>query len=200
MNEVHLSTTILLIVLGLVFLVIPRQRARRGSQPLPGPRGWPLVGNTFQIPTHPQEQVRKWTAQYGKIFSLSIAGYEWVMISDLQVAKAIMEKQAMITSSRIPLPVLSDQISGGYRLALMPYNNLWRQMRSLVHKLTTPKASDSLRPSQEYEAKQLVHDILTDNVSGGDFYNHVRRYTTSVIMTATYGKRIPAWVSLFGET
>lgn len=48
-------------------------------------------------------------------------------------------------------------------------------------------------PSQEFEAKQLLYDILTDNENQMNFYMHIRRYTTSVVMTSTYGKRIPDW-------
>ncbi|OBT52691.1 hypothetical protein VE04_06011, partial [Pseudogymnoascus sp. 24MN13] len=50
-------------------------------------------------------------------------------------------------------------------------------------------------PSQEFEAKQLIYDILTDNKDEWSFYMHVRRYTTSVVMTSTYGRRVAEWQS-----
>lgn len=34
-------------------------------------------------------------------------------------------------------------------------------------------------PSQEFEAKQLLWDICTDNANQQNFYMHIRRYTTS---------------------
>jgi cytochrome P450 len=52
-------------------------------------------------------------------------------------------------------------------------------------------------PSQEWEAKMLLDDLLkgADESKIGDEsgYRAVRRYTVSVIMTSTYGKRIPEW-------
>jgi hypothetical protein len=66
----------------------------------------------------------------------------------------------------------------------------------MVHKLLTPKMSEAFVPSQEFEAKQLMYDLLTDNAEETEFYNHVRRYTLSVVMTSTYGRRVPEWVCI----
>lgn len=48
--------------------------------------------------------------------------------------------------------------------------------------------SKSYIPIQHYEAKQLSVNLL-DNPT--DFYMHNRRYSASVIMQVTYGRRIP---------
>lgn len=48
-----------------------------------------------------------------------------------------------------------------------------------MHKLLTPKSSNAFMPSQLFEAKQLLWDILTDNANQENFYMHIRRYTTS---------------------
>jgi hypothetical protein len=54
----------------------------------------------------------------------------------------------------------------------------------------TPRASDRFKPSQDLESKKYLYDLLTDNEDNKKFYQHVRRYTSSVIMMATYGKRV----------
>jgi cytochrome P450 len=118
------------------------------------------------------------------------------MICSAAAVKEIMDKQSAATSSRPPMPVLSDLISGGMRTIVMQYTPAWRTARSVVHKLLTPKVSDTFKPSQEFEAKQLLWDYLTANKEGGEFYKHTRRYTTSVVMTSTYGKRVASWVRL----
>ncbi|KAM0185131.1 hypothetical protein ACHAPI_012281 [Fusarium lateritium] len=66
-------------------------------------------------------------------------------------------------------------------------------MRAIVHKSLTPRASSTYKPGQEFEAKQLIHDIATDNEDQQSFYMHVRRYTTSVVLLSTYGLRVPSW-------
>jgi len=73
---------------------------------------------------------------------------------------------------------------------------LWRTLRSIVHTLLTPKSSEAFKPSQEFETKQLLVDLYNSREDEKAFYNHVRRYTTSVVLTSTYGFRVPNWVRL----
>jgi hypothetical protein len=53
--------------------------------------------------------------------------------------------------------------------------------------------SATFRPSQLFESKQLTYDLLENNKNQTEFYTHTRRYATSVIMTSTYGRRVPTW-------
>ncbi|KAF2493596.1 putative O-methylsterigmatocystin oxidoreductase [Lophium mytilinum] len=183
-------------LLSVLFLVLRTRSATtvpKGLRLPPGPHGWPLVGNTLQLDAHPQKQLRQWAKQYGDVFSLSLGGHNWAMVCSAAAVKEIMDKQSASTSSRPPMPVLNELVSGGMRTIVMPYTPRWRTVRSVVHKLLTPKVSDTFKPSQEFEAKQLLWDYLTDNKSGAEFYAHTRRYTTSVVMTSTYGKRVASW-------
>lgn len=49
------------------------------------------------------------------------------------------------------------------------------------------RAVDTLKPSQDVESRQYLHDILTNP---DHFLDHVKRYATSVIIYASYGFRI----------
>lgn len=153
------------------------------------------VGNTLQLGPQPQKQLTKWADQYGELMQVQIGWENWVFLNSPQAVKDILDKQSAITSGRAPMPVGSDLISGGMRFLLMDYTPTWRKLRTIVHKLLTPKVSSTFMPSQLFEAKQLVHDLLTDNRNQEDFYMHVRRYTTSVVLTSTYGRRVQKWVS-----
>ena len=53
--------------------------------------------------------------------------------------------------------------------------------------------SATFKPSQLFESKQLTYDLLENNGDQTEFYTHTRRYATSVIMTSTYGRRVPTW-------
>jgi cytochrome P450 len=190
----------LVLFAGVIFLVLYifglslQKRNRKSLSTIPGPRGLPIIGNTLQLGPYPHRKCQEWAAQYGELFKVQIGWENWVFLNSPEAVKEIMDKQSAITSGRQPMPVLSDIISGGKRFLLMTYSPQWRKLRAIVHKLLTPKASSVFRPSQEFEAKQLLFDILTDNKDQESFYLHVRRYTTSVVMTSTYGRRIPSWV------
>jgi cytochrome P450 len=107
--------------------------------------------------------------------------------------KEILDKHSAKTSSRPSFPVAQDIVSGGRRILFMEYTEQWRKIRSIIHQLFTPKMSATFRPSQLFESKQLTYDLLIHNEQQNEFYNHSRRYATSVIMTSTYGRRIPTW-------
>jgi hypothetical protein len=96
------------------------------------------------------------------------------------------------------MPVANDALSGGLRFLFMPYGAMWRRLRGLSHKLLTPNMSNTFKPSQEWEGKMLLEEVLqkcAESKEGNkESYKAVRRYTTSVMMTSTYGKRIPEWV------
>lgn len=189
------SAVVLLIVLLQKFY---RPTIPKNFQSIPGPKGWPIFGNTFQITGRPQAQFKQWAKQYGDVFQIRLGYYNWVYVNDPAAVKEIFDKQSAVTSGRIPAPALSELVSGGKRFLLMGYTAEWRRLRAFVHKLLTPRASEVFLPCQEFEAKQLINDIYRDSLRNDEsaFYMHVRRYTTSVVLTSTYGKRTPVWVLL----
>lgn len=194
-----LYAALLLLFSFLCAMIIQRpssQAIPKGLRPVPGPPRLPIIGNTHQIKPQPQRQMEAWARQYGELFRIQLGWNNWIFISSPEAVKEILDKQSAVTSSRVPSPVTGDIISGGMRFLLMDYSPPWRKLRTIVHQLLTPKATAASKPSQEFEAKQLLHDILNDD-NEEDFYKHVRRYTISVVMTSTYGKRIPRWVRYF---
>ena len=58
-----------------------------------------------------------------------------VFLNSSRVVSEILEKRSGITSSRPPLPMVSDIISGGKRMVMMPYHNTWRNIRKLMHQV-----------------------------------------------------------------
>ncbi|KAI8656120.1 hypothetical protein NCS55_01266500 [Fusarium keratoplasticum] len=164
----------------------------RGELP-PGPKGIPLLGNAHQLGSKPHRQLQLWASQFGSVFTVRLGWENWVFINDPTSVREIFDKQSAVTSGRMPQPVLSGILSGENRLLLLTYGEKWRKLRAIVHKSLTPKGSSTYKPGQEFEAKQLIYDIATDNATQEDFYMHVRRYTTSVVLLSTYGLRVPSW-------
>lgn len=177
------------------FLVPYEYRLKKGYCQIPGPKGYVFIGSTYDLSRQPQRELRGWARQYGEIFKVQLGWQNWVFVNSLEAVRDIFDKQAAATSSRMPAPVAADLISGGLRFLLMPNDTRWRKLRTIVHKQLTPTMSNAFRPSQELEGKQLLNDIMCDNNNQINFYVHIRRYTASVMMTSTYGRRVPKWVS-----
>lgn len=186
----------IVVVLAIILFIAYRRRIRvpSGYRLPPGPRGCPLIGSAHKLGPYPRNQFQKWAAQYGDVFQVQIGLQRWVLFNSPEAIKDVFDKQSAQTSGRPPMPVFHNQVSGDWRLVSMDYGPKWRRLRTALHQCLSPKMADELRPGQEFESGQLLHDILTANQNELDFYDHVRRYATSVVMTAAYGQRVPSYV------
>ncbi|KAF2682335.1 cytochrome P450 76C3 [Lentithecium fluviatile CBS 122367] len=190
-----------LVILALVASFILYYKRTRSQPPnsyhtAPGPKGLPLIGNAHQLGPQPHRQVTTWARQYGEIFKIRLGWNDWYLLCSPEAVKEVMDRQSKDSSSRAPMPVANDALSGGLRFLFMPYGSEWRKLRGISHKLLTPAASAMFKPSQEWESRMLLEEVLKgrdEDVGNEVGYRAVRRYTVSVIMTSTYGRRIPEW-------
>ncbi len=76
--------------------------ARRSALPLPpGPKGYPLIGNAFDIPHHyPWLTYAEWARNYGDVFSFSVFGKTTIVLSSLEAVTELLEKRSSNYSDR----------------------------------------------------------------------------------------------------
>jgi cytochrome P450 len=151
--------------LGFVFLIsviyyIKNRDPRLRDLP-PKVSGWPIINQTFY---HLQDDLAtnaiKWARQYGEIYRTKSGTTNWIWLNSGEAVKEIIDRRSAIYSSRHPTPMGSDTASGGKRMLFMQYGERWRTLRSIVHRLMTPRMTKSYAPAQLYEAKQLSVDLL----------------------------------------
>ncbi|GAP82354.1 putative cytochrome p450 [Rosellinia necatrix] len=135
----------------------------------------------------PQRQLKQWAKEYGELFQVRLNAERCVYVNSVEAARFIFDKQAAKTSSKAPLPVTFNLVSGGLRFFLMPKGRPWRTLRTIIQTQLTPIRSDSYMPYQEVEAKQLAFDLLMHNQENEEFFDHVKRYTMRGMMRVTYG-------------
>ncbi|KAL8719644.1 MAG: hypothetical protein Q9225_003366 [Loekoesia sp. 1 TL-2023] len=187
-------SVIVFTVLFSLFLAYRWIRRDRALDSIPGPRSYPFIG-TFPVgpPPHTAEVFRGFAREYGELFKFRMGWYNWVAVNSPEAMKELFDKQSISTSSKIPLPIADGVVTKGMRMFTMPYGPKWRTYRQLVHQLLSPKMTSTFLPTQEFEVKQLMNDLLTDNRNQLDFYNHIRRLSFSIVMTSTYGRRVSTW-------
>ncbi|MFM8292422.1 MAG: cytochrome P450 [Planctomycetia bacterium] len=67
---------------------IPAARALRD---LPGPRGWPLVGNLLQIrPASIHRDVERWANEFGSLYRLRFGSKDVLVVADHELATAVL--------------------------------------------------------------------------------------------------------------
>jgi hypothetical protein len=146
------QVALLPLLLAFIYYLSSEKRDKKGRKYVfpPGPRGLPFLGNFFQIPHSFGQGVvaKKWADQYGEMYvhhtqqlmirvRVRLAGTDLVYLNTSRVVSEILERRSAVTSSRQPLPMASDIVSGGQRIVSMPYNNTWRNIRKLVHQVNS---------------------------------------------------------------
>ncbi|KAL2206006.1 cytochrome P450 [Sarocladium strictum] len=75
-------------------------------------------------------------------------------------------------------------------ILFVPYGDNWRKLRKTLQGLLNIKAVDRLLPIQNAEAIQMMQQLIQ---SPDAWYDHVRRYSTSVILASVFGLRGPTF-------
>lgn len=99
----------------------------------------------------------------------------------------LFDKRGAIYSSR-PENYIGNEIicPDETHILLVPYGPGWRTLRKACQSLLNVKEVDSLLSIQNAEASQTMLELLE---SPGDFYNHIRRYSTAVVLASVFGQR-----------
>lgn len=190
---------------AIVLVHIVRQANANANRKLPpGPKGVPFFGNLFQIDVlRPYPKFREWAKEYGPVYRLKLGPQEVIVLNTAEAADEIFVNRSKNFSSRSPPHVAHDIMSAGQRQVFLPYDKEWKASRKSLQAAIGPGASKRLRPSQDLESRVLLYDILqhgeqslqdmeggpNGEVPEGHWFSLVRRYTTSIVMTVTYGKR-----------
>ncbi|KAJ6573872.1 cytochrome P450 [Mycena vulgaris] len=181
------TVTASLCVAGLIVYRILRIGSRDKSLP-PGPPTVPLLGNLNIFPRFlAYHQFSRWASEYGDIYSLKIGPGTVVVLQSSEAILEVMDRNSGSTSDRPPNHFV-DIITTGHNLVLARYGKTWRAMRRGAHEILTLKAAMEHRPIQDAESTQLMYELLT---GPEDFYGAIRRFSSSVILSVTYGKRAP---------
>ncbi|KAJ9609684.1 hypothetical protein H2200_006012 [Cladophialophora chaetospira] len=186
-----------IVVVAVVFLlagflvqrnVAKQKRVPKGARVPPGPPGKPLIGNLPDIPPqHSWLKFKTWADEYGPVFRLNIMGRNHVVVSTEKIANDLLRERGNLYSSREQLPFAAKLLSRDLRPLLLPYGELWRRGRKLMHTLTMPTAATSYQPLQIYESERLLFDLLRTPDKYEDLFE---RYAGGVIMRLAYGKTI----------
>ncbi|KAJ7683714.1 cytochrome P450 [Mycena rosella] len=178
---VSLATLVAFLVLSL------RPKKAKGLPPGPAPTSW-LVGNRNQVPRQkPWRWFQELNNQYGPVVYLQMGRTPTVVIGTAQAAWEILEKKSPSTSSRPRFIMGQEIMSNNMRGLMAEYGPSWRRWRRVLHGSFMQKASDTYKPIQSLESKQLMVELTK---SPKKYREHIERYATSVTVVITYGRRV----------
>ncbi|KAF9041392.1 cytochrome P450 [Panaeolus papilionaceus] len=163
---------------------------KKSRLPLPpGPRGWPIIGNVFDMP-----QKREWEAFqcWGKehnsdIVHLNMAGTSIVVLNSVKATKDLLEKRSSIYSNRTKFTAINEILGWSWLMPFMRYGAEWKERRRHFQRYFHPSTLTIHKPQE----KQHIHRLLQR--MSEDPKNHLQHITHAIggiLYSVAYGFKI----------
>lgn len=174
----------LVIIVVVVFLIYCFSKTRQRLRSLPGPRGWPILGNIFDIPTEYQwKTFAQWGEKYGKptahpsctppklvpptppgpLTSVSVLGQRIVIINSAQVAVELLDRKSLIYSDRPRMVMIGEMVGWTRILLLHNYGPRFRETRHLLSQMLGSREKVAhLAPLLEAEEHRFLLRVMRD--------------------------------------
>ncbi|KAI0363948.1 cytochrome P450 [Pilatotrama ljubarskyi] len=180
----HVAAAVLLALIVRTGLV----RRRRGPLP-PGPRGWPIIGNVFDVPpSHHWKAFAKWGTHYGDLMSITLLGQPMIIINSFQYAYELLEKRSAIYSDRPHLTMAGDIVGWDQILVLLRYGAQFREYRRLMARaLGSRRSVEAFAPVIEAQSAQLLLRLYRDSTDIADQIRKCVPMTGAVVLMISYG-------------
>ncbi|KAK5352286.1 hypothetical protein LTS03_004054 [Exophiala xenobiotica] len=196
MPDIPLSRVcIALVVLYGVYKFL-RIGSRHPKMP-PGPPTVPLLGNLHQIPaTGLYKQFKEWSLEYGGVYSLKFGPRNVIVLCDKKAVHDLWDKKGLVYAER-PKNYVADIITSGDSIVFASNTVETREKRRIATHNFSPRILDEKAAIvQDAEVTVLLHQLLTDPKN---FYNHIKRTTSSISCILIYGQRGPTFENFWGH-
>ncbi|KAF5356610.1 hypothetical protein D9758_008240 [Tetrapyrgos nigripes] len=178
--------------LGLVLLAcfILFKLLRRGpSLPLPpGPKGWPIVGNAFEMPkSHLWRTFSDWGDKWGPIMSVKVLGTPFIIISDPLIAEGLLGKTGSLYADR-PTMEMANLTGWDRALSGARYNERFREYRKLIGRVIGTRGNMvKFYPVEDFQANMFLKRVFTEP---DDPAAATRKTAGAMVLHLTYGYKI----------
>ncbi|KAK7687641.1 hypothetical protein QCA50_008856 [Cerrena zonata] len=175
------------IILSPLLLLLFQWLKRRPlhSLPLPpGPKGVPVLGNMFDIPSSmPWKQFREWSNSYGDVLYLKTPTQAVVVLGSAQAALDLLDKRSDIYSSRPHIRMLDIVSPRPWNFAVMEYGPRWRTYRRQFHQFFHQHAVSDYQPIQLQQSRAFLQRAL-DEPDG--LSHHIHLIYSAIILKVVY--------------
>lgn len=169
---------------------VPPSASRRIAD-LPGPRGWPLVGNLPGFKASSAHRIfEAWSREHGPLYRVNLGGRQLLVLSDPDAAmKALRERPDTFGRSHVLRPLFEEL---GFVGVFAAEGDEWRRQRPLVMKALDPGHLKRFFPVMVTAARRL-HDRWQAVAAQGrpiEVRPDLTRYTTDVICSLAFGVEV----------
>ncbi|CAA7263055.1 unnamed protein product [Cyclocybe aegerita] len=163
------------------------RRRRQGPYP-PGPKGWPIIGNWYDVPIEqPGRTYLDWGKPYNSdMVHTEVFGQHTVVVNSREIADELLEKRARNTSGRQYMPI-THLLDWDYNIALMSYSDEWRKHRKACQQHLNRDAARLFQPIQIQKTHEMLLGLLH---SPENFEAHSRVLSLAITMDMMYGYQL----------
>nr|BAC53892.1 cytochrome P450 [Petunia x hybrida] len=112
------------------FLVLSRKKSCSHRLP-PGPPGWPIFGNLFDLGTLPHQTIAGMKLRYGPVVLLRIGSVKTIAILSAKVATEFFKNHDACFADRKIIDTMLVHNYNKSSLVLAPYGTYWRVLRRI---------------------------------------------------------------------
>jgi cytochrome P450 len=176
---------------GLASAAVAPQRLRSMDE-LPGPRGWPLVGNMPQVRMARIHQVmERWSLKYGPLFRVRLGSTRLLVVADHDIVKTLLRDRpdGFRRSSRLREVGIE---MGGTPGLFSAEGDAWRHQRRMVMASFAPGNVRTFLPQLRNVALRLEARWRKAAQAGVwiDLQADLKRFTVDAIAGLAFGKEV----------
>lgn len=170
----------------LAYTVYRKIRNSRSLPLPPGPKGLPVVGNLFDIPTQFEwETYAHWSEVYGSdVLHMNVAGQSIIIVNSVKAATDLFDKRSSLYSSRPRFPMVNELIGFDWLFGFMPYGKEWKERRQLFVQQFHPLNASNHQPTEMDFTHKMLYQLLQ---TPEDFMSHIRHAIGAITITLGYG-------------
>jgi cytochrome P450 len=159
---------------------------------LPGPRGWPLLGNVPQVrKAHLHQNVEAWSKRYGPFFRLKLGPRAMLVVADHEAINSILRDRPEGFRRASRLREIGEEM-GSVPGLFSAEGERWRKQRRMVTASFAPNHIRAYFPSLLKVTGRLQARWQKAALRGAaiDLQADLKRFTTDIIAGLAFGKEV----------
>ncbi|XP_019101880.1 PREDICTED: cytochrome P450 71A26-like [Camelina sativa] len=184
----------LCLILFITILFFKKQTTGKNSNPgsitFSSPPGLPLIGNLHQLGRHAHRSLCSLSHRYGPLMLVHFVRIPVLVVSSAEMAKDVLKTHDRVFASRPRSKITKKLLYGERDVALAPYGEYWRQMKSVcVLSLLSNKMVRSFRDVRQEEISLMMKKIRKSSSLPVNLSEILISLTNDVICRVALGRK-----------
>ncbi|XP_010431125.1 PREDICTED: cytochrome P450 71A24-like [Camelina sativa] len=188
--ETMIMILLLCSIISITIIFFKKQTTRKKSNTPTSPPGLPLIGNLHQLGRHAHRSLFSLSHRYGPLMLVHFGRIPVLVVSSAEMARDVLKTHDRIFASRPRSKITKKLLYDGRDVALAPYGEYWRQMKSVcVLSLLSNKMVRSFRDVRQEEIILTMEQIRKSSSLQVNLSEILTSLTNDVICRVALGRK-----------